>query len=106
MLRPLALAAGVVSVLGTAALAVEGGDPDRGYAYAQQNCADCHAIDRGDYESPWFGAPPFSEVANVPAMSELALFSFFQTPHPTMPNIIVPPDDIRDLIAYIRSLRN
>ncbi len=85
--------------------AVEIGDPQRGYAYAEQNCAECHAIDRGDYDSPFFGAPPFSEVANVPAMSELALLSFFQTPHPTMPNLIVPPDDIRDLVAYIRSLR-
>lgn len=86
--------------------AVELGDPERGYAYAEANCTECHAIDRGDYDSPYYGAPPFSEVANVPAMSELALFSFFQTPHPTMPNLMVPSSDVRDLVAYIRSLRN
>jgi len=88
-----------------AVLADEPGDPAKGYAYAKENCTECHAIDRGDYDSPFYGAPPFSEVANVPAMSELALFSFFQTPHPTMPNLIVPSDDVRNLIAYIRSLR-
>lgn len=88
------------------ASAAEMGDPAAGYAYAEDNCAECHAIERGHYESPFFGAPPFSEVANVPAMSELALFTFFQTPHPTMPNLIVPTADIRDLVAYIRSLRN
>jgi len=88
-----------------AAFAVDPGDPEQGYAYAKENCTECHAIDRGDYDSPFYGAPPFSEVANVRAMSELALFSFFQTPHPTMPNLIVPSDDVRNLIAYIRSLR-
>ena len=81
------------------------GVPERGYLYAEANCTECHAIDRGDYESPYYGAPAFSEIANVPAMSELALYSFFQTPHPTMPNLMVPPGDIRDLVAYIRSLR-
>ncbi|MCB1487658.1 MAG: c-type cytochrome [Bauldia sp.] len=94
----------VLAGIGTAA-AAEMGDPERGYAYAEQNCAECHAIDRGDYDTPNFFAPPFTEVANVPAMSEMALISFFQTPHPTMPNFVVPPDDVRDLIAYILSLR-
>jgi mono/diheme cytochrome c family protein len=102
------LAACLFFVLAAAgpASAVEFGDPERGYAYAEVNCAECHAIDRGDYDSPFFGAPPFSEVANVPAMSEVALTSFFQTPHPTMPNFIVPSDDVRDVITYILSLRN
>ncbi|MCP4386441.1 MAG: cytochrome c [Hyphomicrobiales bacterium] len=99
--------AGVLLVVMTsAASAVELGDPDRGLAYARDYCTECHAVERGDYESPFFGTPPFSEIANVPAMSELALISFFQTPHPTMPNFIIPSDTIRDLIAYIRSLRN
>ena len=87
------------------ASAVDLGGPELGYAYAGANCAECHAIDRGDYDSPFFAAPPFSEVANVPAMSEVALVSFFQTPHPTMPNFIIPSDDIRNIVAYIRSLR-
>lgn len=100
------IAALALSTLVGAASAAEMGDPEAGYAYAQQYCAECHAIDRGDYEGPLYGAPPFSEVANVGAMSELALISFFQTPHPTMPNLIVPSDDIRNIVAYIRSLRN
>ncbi len=102
---PWTLAALILVATVGAAAAVEIGDPERGHAYAEAHCTECHAIDRGDYDSPFYGAPPFSAVANVPAMSELALFSFFQTPHPTMPNLIVPSADVRDLIAYIRSLR-
>ena len=101
------IVAGVLlTVITTAAAAVEVGDHERGLAYAQDYCTECHAVERGDYESPFYTAPPFSEIANVPAMSELALITFFQTPHPTMPNFIIPSDTISDLIAYIRSLRD
>lgn len=103
-MRSLVLGLMLVTMAGGAS-AVEIGDAERGLAYAEQYCTECHAVERGDYESPFYGAPPFSEVANVPAMSELALFSFFQTPHPTMPNLMIPTADIRDLVAYIRSLR-
>lgn len=104
MLRAIAALVWLISI--GAATAADVGDPAAGLAYAEENCSECHAIERGDYDSPYFAAPPFSEVANVPAMSELALISFFQTPHPTMPNLIVPPADIQNLVAYIRSLRN
>ena len=49
--------------------------------------------------------PSFQEIANTTGMSEIALISFFQTPHPSMPNLIVPADDARDVIAYILSLK-
>ena len=82
-----------------------GGDAEAGIAYAFKHCSECHAVERGDAGSPVIEAPGFDEIANIPGMSELALVSFFQTPHETMPNFVVPTSDVRNLIAYIRSLR-
>ncbi|MEX2318352.1 MAG: cytochrome C [Bauldia sp.] len=87
------------------AMAQESGSPLRGFAYAAENCAECHAIDIADYDSPRDEAPSFMEIANSGQMSEVALFPFFQTSHETMPNFVVPADRIRDLTAYILSLK-
>jgi hypothetical protein len=38
-------------------------------------------------------------------MTAIALTVALQTSHATMPNIILSPDDRRDVIAYILSLR-
>ena len=88
------------------AAAVELGDRDAGLAYARENCTECHAVEPNEFAGPFNDVPAFEEVANVPAMSELALVSFFQTSHEFMPNFMVPPEDIHNLIAYILSLRN
>lgn len=95
----------LAAVIGPAA-AQNLGDRQRGFAYAIDACALCHAVELGDHDSPIYEAPPFQEIADDPAMSEIALTVFFQTSHPSMPNLIVPADDARDLIAYILSLRD
>lgn len=92
-------------VLVIASASAEGGDPDRGRTYAEQACAGCHAIRRGDADSPVAKATPLETVANVRGMTETALAVFFRTPHPTMPNLIIAGRDLDDVIAYIRSLR-
>jgi mono/diheme cytochrome c family protein len=89
----------------TPVLAQNAGDPVAGLARANEVCATCHAVALGDRASPVGEAPPFQVVAETPGMSEIALTAFFQTPHPTMPNLIVGADEARDLIAYILSLR-
>lgn len=92
--------------VGETAAAVEVGDPSRGLAYARLYCAECHAVEPTEMMGPFYDVPAFREVANTPGISELALISFFQTPHPTMPDLVVPSPDIRDLVAYILSLKN
>ncbi len=105
MRRAAAWAAVALAIAGTtAALAQPLGDPQRGLAYAIDNCAECHAVQLGDHDSPDYAAPPFQEIADTPGMSEVAFVAFFQTPHPSMPNLIVPADDARDLIAYMLTL--
>ena len=49
-------------------------------------------------------APTFQSVADTPGMTELALSVWLQSSHPTMPNIILSQDDLRNVVAYIRSL--
>ena len=44
-------------------------------------------------------------VADQPGITATALQVWMQTSHPTMPNIIVAPKDMRNVIAYILSLK-
>jgi len=82
------------------------GDAAAGLAYATNVCSECHAIAAGDHDSPNPDTRGFDDIANTRGISEMALASFFQTPHPTMPNLVVPSNDARDLIAYILSLKH
>ena len=88
------------------ALAQESGSAERGHRFALDACAECHAVERGIYESPLYEAPSFAEIADSEDMSSVALVPFFQTSHPSMPNFVIPADDIRDLTAYLLSLRH
>ena len=75
-----------------------------GQAYAQKVCAACHAVLVNENMSPLAEAPTFQSVADTPGMTEMALTVWLQSSHPTMPNIILTPDDLRNVVAYIRSL--
>ena len=55
--------------------------------------------------SPEPTAPPFKDVANTPGMTGTALRVWLSTSHPTMPNIIVEPTDMDNVIAFIVSLK-
>jgi mono/diheme cytochrome c family protein len=89
----------------SAAAAAQDADIAAGNAYAEQVCAECHAVRAGDEFSPLMEATPFQEVADTPGMTELALSVWLQSSHPTMPNIVLEQDDLRNVVAYIRSLK-
>ncbi len=82
------------------------GDLAAGRNYAQGTCAQCHNVTaRGPRLFGMFGTPDFYAVANAKTTSALGLNVFLTTPHPTMPNLIIAPEDRRNVIAYILSLR-
>jgi mono/diheme cytochrome c family protein len=85
--------------------AVDIGDVRRGLNYAQRVCSECHNVGQSDAPSPNSKAPPFKHIANTPGMSVTALTVWSRTSHPFMPNLIIEPDDMDDLIAYILSLK-
>ncbi|MEM7400255.1 MAG: c-type cytochrome [Pseudomonadota bacterium] len=81
-------------------------DPDiaAGKAYAEDVCAQCHAVLANYDASPNLAATPFQQIAQAPGMTEIALSVWLQSSHPTMPNIILNQDEMRNVIGYIRSL--
>ena len=91
--------------MATMAEAQEAGDPRRGLQYAQRVCAECHAVLPAERSSPRPELPTFATVANTPGMTGIAIAVWLQTPHKSMPNLILKLEDRNDLIAYIVSLR-
>jgi mono/diheme cytochrome c family protein len=87
------------------AAAQEAGDSRFGLDVARESCATCHAILRVEDRSPNPNAPTFAHIANVPGMSAMALHVALQSPHKTMPNLMFEPDELRNLIAYILTLK-
>jgi mono/diheme cytochrome c family protein len=77
----------------------------RGAAFAQRICAECHGVQAGQPRSPNGQAPTFETVAKTPGMTAIALTAILRTSHRSMPNIILEDDDLRDVIAYILSLK-
>ena len=81
---------------------VAGASPGR--RIAETWCAACHAIDRGVTVSPRPPAPSFWILSRDPAATSTAIRVLLQTPHKTMPNIRFSPQEVDDLVAYIRGL--
>ena len=102
--KKLALAV-AVALSPSLASAVELGSPKAGLAYAERVCAECHEVQAGDSFSPNPTSPTFQEIADTPGMTARALGVFLTTSHPTMPDIIIEPGDMDNVIAYIMSLR-
>ena len=49
--------------------------------------------------------PPFPVIAATPGLTSIALTAALLMSHRLMPNIIMKPEDRRDVIAYILSLK-
>lgn len=77
----------------------------RGKAYARTNCARCHAIDRVS-ESPLKIAPPFRTLHQRYPIETLgeALAEGVYTGHADMPAFELNPDQIHDLLSYLKTL--
>ena len=81
------------------------GDGQNGFALAQDNCSDCHAIRGGQLRSPNSRSPTFSELANTPGMTAIALTVALTTSHAGMPMFMLTANQRAEIIAYILSLR-
>ena len=80
-------------------------DQQRGRTFAIYNCARCHAVDRVS-QSPLKIAPPFRTLHKRYPIETLAesLAEGIQTGHPTMPEFQLDPDQIHDLLSYLKTL--
>jgi mono/diheme cytochrome c family protein len=86
-------------------VAQEVGSARQGLALAEHVCAECHAVQKQQNQSPNGDAPAFARIASVPGMSATALSAALHTSHATMPNLVLDPDHLADITAYILSLK-
>lgn len=94
------LLAGFVSLA-----SAQDGRAERGRAFAEANCARCHAIGpAGASRMP--EAPPFRTLHRRYPVEQLAeaLAEGITTGHPAMPEFELNPLQINDLLAYLRTL--
>jgi mono/diheme cytochrome c family protein len=87
------------------AQAQETGNRENGTELARSVCSECHAVRKGQPRSPNSRAPTFVELANTPGMTPIALTVALTTPHAGMPMFMLSPEQRRDIIAYILSLK-
>jgi mono/diheme cytochrome c family protein len=79
-------------------------DPRRGLALAEEFCARCHVVRRGQ-QTGEPGVPSFMRMAGDPKLSRESLRQFMTVPHVEMPPPILTREEADDVIAYIFSLR-
>ena len=104
LVKQLAVAAVLIGASIQAAQALEPA-AQRGLLFAQTNCSKCHAI--GPFgDSPLPIAPPFRTLHEKYPVENLAeaLAEGIVTGHPNMPQFQLDIAQIRDLIAYLKSL--
>jgi cytochrome c len=95
----------VLMLLSLTPAAAASPDEQRGQTFALNNCARCHSVDKVT-PSPLKIAPPFRTLHKrypIETIAE-ALAEGIQTGHPTMPEFQLDPDQIHDLLAYLKTL--
>ncbi len=77
----------------------------RGVTLARTNCAQCHSIDKRS-PSPIAIAPAFRDLHKRYPVEQLqeGLAEGLVTGHPTMPEFRFDPGQIRDFLAFLKSL--
>jgi mono/diheme cytochrome c family protein len=75
-----------------------------GKEIAQSSCTGCHSVDTNGLESRNEAVPSFTTIAQSHKTTEIWLESFLST-HPKMRNYSLSRHQIRDVAAYILSLK-
>ena len=78
---------------------------ERGEALSRQVCALCHLVN-GSRAGASDAVPTFHAIANQPDMTEARIRGFIYAPHPQMPTLQLPENEIDDIVTYIESLRD
>ena len=106
MLRTCRLAPAAILALAAVSAHAQDGDVAAGHAFAREACRACHMVEAKQQKPRRIViGPAFPDIANTRGMTATALLVFLTTSHPKMPNLILTPDEIADVSAYILSLR-
>lgn len=80
------------------------GDAERGGQVAERWCSACHLVSDHQVRATT-DAATFRGIAERSPEAIDALAAFLMDPHPPMPDLSLTRQEIRDLLAYIESLR-
>ena len=96
----------VLCAIGPVAYAQTPSELLRGQEIAERACAGCHAID-GQQGGTIQGTvvPSFRAIAGRPDWTRERLQAFIMMPHRPMPGIPLSLAEVKDVAAYIRSLK-
>jgi len=78
---------------------------EAGKHIAQTWCSGCHLIGAEGPKTGSDATPSFSSIAQEKSTTAISLAAFLSTPHPRMPNYVLSRTEMRDVSAYILSLR-
>ena len=68
-------------------------------------CSFCHDVTRDQSGQTLDETPSFVKIASKPYQSPEAVAELIIFPHPDMPKVSFTATDLRDIIAYIMSLK-
>ncbi|WP_372624884.1 c-type cytochrome [Falsiroseomonas sp.] len=96
----------LVVLFAAAAVSAQEVRPQAGQAFAQENCARCHAIGPTG-RSPLAEAPALRDLHGRYPVDQLAeaLAEGIGTGHAAMPEFQLEPAQIADLLAYLKTLQ-
>ena len=80
-------------------------DVRHGEQLAKTWCVSCHSVDSKGAELKNEAVPSFSSIANDLTNSQRSLETYLNSSHPRMPAYGITRAEVRDLAAYIMSLR-
>jgi mono/diheme cytochrome c family protein len=98
----LGLAIGVFPV---SSYSQELGSASDGHMLASSVCAECHAVEKGALRSRNDHAPTFQNIAKTPGMTPMAVRVWLRSAHREMPNLVLKPNEVDDVIAYLETLK-
>jgi mono/diheme cytochrome c family protein len=80
---------------------------DQGHRFVRLHCAMCHSVEKFG-ESPLPIAPPFRQLHERYPIEDLAesLAEGIFIDHPIMPQFTLDPDQVSDVIAYLKTLED
>ena len=95
----------MVACAGGPAFAQQDPAAQRGLTFLQTNCAQCHSVDKVS-ESRLAIAPPFRALHLKYPIEDLRrpLSEGIIAGHPTMPQFRLDPDQLADVMAYLKML--
>jgi mono/diheme cytochrome c family protein len=80
-------------------------DPQRGHELAQKACAGCHLVAPNSAVATNPDVPSFASIARRKGNTAERLVGRIIVPHPAMPDTHLTVAELRDIVAYILSLK-